>query len=597
MSNFGAKLGSNLSRWLTDRSERQPGINGRVSLWRVGLVGLTLGLSLSVGGCGQPSRAGRGSSADGTASAAIVPSKVQRIVVLSPLAADIVHALAPDKLVAVAGDRATQGNTNLKTYETIGDHRRLDVEAIKAQKPDLVIGVAGMQARTLTQVREAGIATLDYDLETWDHLGTVIQEIAAAIDADPRPLLEHYGFAVDQASSSATDREAYQDTNQDTNQDTKKSSQDTAEQASNNGTDQTQKTADDQANFEASDISEAVNQKSATVVKKAAGLSGSEVAKDSEISGDLGDSAKPETVEISTDSEPEAEDTANSGDINNSEVTDSPNVESSETEAKNSNSSDRTDQSNSSPKNLAEDSTKDSTKNLTKDSTEKSTDRSSKSAIEKNSGLKILILASPDPLFSLNQNSWGGSLIQKVGLNPVADRQEDQAAAGYITLDPSEISDTNPDVILIVNTPGSDDPLARFQALPFWDDLEAVKADRVFLFDYYGLIQPASLANIDRTLELLTLITDDASLKASDTTWRKQTSAPVDLPSDTSSKSSPDRADDPAREAQSDEAEPSETESSETESGETKSSETKSGENTANDQPENGKIEASESAN
>ncbi|NJN61111.1 MAG: ABC transporter substrate-binding protein [Coleofasciculaceae cyanobacterium RL_1_1] len=89
-----------------------------------------------------------------------------------------------------------------------------------------------------------------------------------------------------------------------------------------------------------------------------------------------------------------------------------------------------------------------------------------------------LILASRDPLFSLNRKSWGGSAIEPFTHNIAADLDEQRSAAGYVTLAPEAILKADPDTILIVETPGSTAPIAEFESLPFWQDLRAVKNDR-----------------------------------------------------------------------------------------------------------------------
>lgn len=132
----------------------------------------------------------------------------------------------------------------------------------------------------------------------------------------------------------------------------------------------------------------------------------------------------------------------------------------------------------------------------------------SESASDNPDRSSTLILASRDPLFSLNRKSWGGSAIEPFTHNIAADLDEQRSAAGYVTLTPEAILAADPDTILIVETPGSTAPIAEFESLPFWQDLRAVKTDRVFLVDYYGLVKPATLADIDTMIEQLADIFD-----------------------------------------------------------------------------------------
>lgn len=52
-----------------------------------------------------------------------------------------------------------------------------------------------------------------------------------------------------------------------------------------------------------------------------------------------------------------------------------------------------------------------------------------------------------------------------------------------------------------------DDSINQLKSAPFWQDLAAVKNDRIYTFDYYGLVNPGGLEAIQSTCEKLQSIT------------------------------------------------------------------------------------------
>jgi ABC-type Fe3+-hydroxamate transport system substrate-binding protein len=349
----------------------------------------------------------KGSPADGTAAAiaqsATPITNAKRTVALSSLSADILYQLDPKKLVGVAHDRRVAEHDDLSQYPNIGDGRDFDVKAILKLRPDLVVGIAGVHERVLSQLEEAGIPTQRYTLNGWDGLFETIEDLARATDSDPKPLLDRYALL--RSESMADD------------------------------VSQTATSADAAKNEPKSNTSEA-----------------EELAKED---------SNSEKSDTTTDRDPTSDKSA----------IEPPDQTPTDTASK-----------EADPSDLPTDNDRD------RDST--------------------LILASRDPLFSLNRKSWGGSAIEPFTQNIAADIDENRSAAGYVTLEPEAIAAADPDTILIVETPGSADPLADFESLPFWQDLQAVKNDRVFLVDYYGLIKPATLADIDMAIEQLTEIFD-----------------------------------------------------------------------------------------
>lgn len=113
-----------------------------------------------------------------------------------------------------------------------------------------------------------------------------------------------------------------------------------------------------------------------------------------------------------------------------------------------------------------------------------------------------LILASDQPLLAPNSQSWAGDLLTQFGVkNVVADLQGKSQFAGYLTLSPEKVVTIDPEVIILINAPGSD--ISKIKANPLFKGLKATKNNRVYVFDYYGLVNPGSVASIDRATKQL----------------------------------------------------------------------------------------------
>lgn len=108
-----------------------------------------------------------------------------------------------------------------------------------------------------------------------------------------------------------------------------------------------------------------------------------------------------------------------------------------------------------------------------------------------------LVLISQQPILAPNKTSWAGDLLRQFNAkNLTAEFQGQSPFGGYITLSPEKVLAANPGIVILVDT--GDNILAKFQAQSFWTQLEAVKDDRVSVFDYYGLVNPGSIAKIEQ---------------------------------------------------------------------------------------------------
>ncbi|MBP0029736.1 ABC transporter substrate-binding protein [Roseofilum sp. Guam] len=134
-------------------------------------------------------------------------------------------------------------------------------------------------------------------------------------------------------------------------------------------------------------------------------------------------------------------------------------------------------------------------------------------------GPSTLILASTQPILSPNKNSWSGDFLSQLNFeNVTADLQGNAPISGYITLSPEKILQIDPDVLIVIQF-ANQSPLKELESNGFWSQLKAVKTQKVYVFDYYGLINPGTIDSIRNTSEQLlkiravtgqsTLILDD----------------------------------------------------------------------------------------
>ncbi|MEM9770589.1 MAG: ABC transporter substrate-binding protein [Cyanobacteria bacterium P01_D01_bin.73] len=113
-----------------------------------------------------------------------------------------------------------------------------------------------------------------------------------------------------------------------------------------------------------------------------------------------------------------------------------------------------------------------------------------------------LILISRQPLLSPNKDSWAGDFLAKFNVkNLTADLQGKSPFDGYITLSEEKVLTSNPEALLVVNT--QDNLLEQLKKDAFWGKLKATQDDAVHTFEYYGLVNPGSIASIESACEKL----------------------------------------------------------------------------------------------
>jgi iron complex transport system substrate-binding protein len=109
-----------------------------------------------------------------------------------------------------------------------------------------------------------------------------------------------------------------------------------------------------------------------------------------------------------------------------------------------------------------------------------------------------LVLVSRQPLLTPNKTSWAGDFLTQFNVaNVAADLQGDSPFDGYITLPEEKVLDTNPEVLLVVDA--GENLLDQLKSEPFWRQLKATQQDQVHSFDYFGLVNPGSIASIEQT--------------------------------------------------------------------------------------------------
>jgi iron complex transport system substrate-binding protein len=116
--------------------------------------------------------------------------------------------------------------------------------------------------------------------------------------------------------------------------------------------------------------------------------------------------------------------------------------------------------------------------------------------------LSVLVLVSRQPLLSPNKESWAGDFLTQFNVkNLTAELQGQSPFSGYITLSEEKVLDADPDLLLIVETDNT--LLSQLQQDAFWGQLKATQSNQIHTFEYFGLVNPGSLASIEATCQKL----------------------------------------------------------------------------------------------
>ena len=116
------------------------------------------------------------------------------------------------------------------------------------------------------------------------------------------------------------------------------------------------------------------------------------------------------------------------------------------------------------------------------------------------SGTSVLILAGVSPKLSPGQQSWSGSLLDRLGLeNATKGLPGSSEFSGYITMSNERLLAIKPEKVLVVNPSGDSDQMVQ-SLIPYFPGL---KASDFKMMDYYGLINPGSLSSIQKACNAL----------------------------------------------------------------------------------------------
>ncbi len=123
----------------------------------------------------------------------------------------------------------------------------------------------------------------------------------------------------------------------------------------------------------------------------------------------------------------------------------------------------------------------------------------------KNKNKNLIVLVSSKPMLSPNKDSWAGNLISSFKINNLASEITNKTEfKGYVNLSPEWLIKYQPENIIVIKTPGSD--LSQFRSINIWNKLEAVKNNKIYTFDYYGLINAGGINAINKACQKLSTI-------------------------------------------------------------------------------------------
>jgi iron complex transport system substrate-binding protein len=115
-----------------------------------------------------------------------------------------------------------------------------------------------------------------------------------------------------------------------------------------------------------------------------------------------------------------------------------------------------------------------------------------------------LVLVSRQPILTPNKNSWAGNLLSKFQVkNLAAEFQGKSPVGGYVTLSAEKVIEANPEIVILIQTPGDTQILESFKKESFWSKLNASKNNRVYVFDYHGLVNPGNIDSIEKASKQL----------------------------------------------------------------------------------------------
>ena len=174
------------------------------SVWISSILGITLIIFLGACGSNKITTDTQPVSSQENTTLATETESVERVIALNSLSADLIQRLDETKLVGIPGSSLVNKNEQLKDLPQVTQGRMPpNLEKILTLKPDLVIGSTGFHDQAAKKLEELGIKTKLYDVDSWDDLTTITEELAQAINADPEPLLAKYQSLLSQKSKNS----------------------------------------------------------------------------------------------------------------------------------------------------------------------------------------------------------------------------------------------------------------------------------------------------------------------------------------------------------------------------------------------------------
>lgn len=114
----------------------------------------------------------------------------------------------------------------------------------------------------------------------------------------------------------------------------------------------------------------------------------------------------------------------------------------------------------------------------------------------------VLVLASRQPILSPNKSSWAGDLLNQFAVkNVAAELQGSSEFNGYVTLSPEKLLQINPEKIILIDT--GEGEINQLKSQSFWSQLKAVQQQQVYTMDYFGLVNPGSIREIEEACRKL----------------------------------------------------------------------------------------------
>ena len=117
----------------------------------------------------------------------------------------------------------------------------------------------------------------------------------------------------------------------------------------------------------------------------------------------------------------------------------------------------------------------------------------------------VVVLASTKPILSPNSKSWAGNLLKRLGFNSLTKNLDSKSQyRGYVNLSPEWLLKNDPDSLIVIET--NSGQYSDFGKTKPFSALSAVKSNKIYKFDYYGLINAGSLESINKACKKLKTI-------------------------------------------------------------------------------------------